>query len=166
MFFQTPFPEIIFRGTLRRSRRRRAIVDGFWVPAGLQNGHGSTIFDQKGFQNLRPNPARLVLEPILERFGAENAPRTHFHQFWCSVWLILEGFWTNWEGFSKTFHDLLIAFWLHSDIVFSYILSKNLKPQIHNTTIQRTQTQRKPKNELVINETINTISQATSPKTY
>ena len=37
MFFPNPLPEVIFRGTLRRSRPKSAIFNGFWVPAGLQN---------------------------------------------------------------------------------------------------------------------------------
>ena len=33
--FPNTLPEVIFRGTLRRSRPKRAIVNGFWDPAGF-----------------------------------------------------------------------------------------------------------------------------------
>ena len=36
MFFPNPLPEVIFRGTLRRSRPNSAIFTGFWDPAGFQ----------------------------------------------------------------------------------------------------------------------------------
>ena len=95
MFFPPPLPEVIFRGTLRRSRPKSAIFGGLGSQLGSKLAPWSATFDQKGSQFLLVNRIQSVLEPTQARFGAENAPRTQFSSIWDVFWSILEGFWIN-----------------------------------------------------------------------
>ena len=54
MFFPTPLPEVIFRGTLRRSKPKNAIFYGLWIPAGSQNNPSERNFRPKGCQSGTP----------------------------------------------------------------------------------------------------------------
>ena len=52
--FSNPLPEIIFRGTLRRSRPKHLIFNGFWHPARSQNNPFEHHFRSKGRQKGYP----------------------------------------------------------------------------------------------------------------
>ena len=55
-----------------------------WYPETDPWGHH---FRPKGNQNRWPRTPGNVLEPTWARLGADNAPRMHFHRYWCRfVW--------------------------------------------------------------------------------
>ena len=110
MFFPTPLLEVIFRGTLRRSRPKSAIFDRFGIPAGLQNPPRSTTFGPKGAKRVTRQSPEASPKPTWARFGAENAHRTYLYRsgfVLVDFGKILEGFWKdfgpNWDECSNDF---------------------------------------------------------------
>ena len=60
---QKSSPDVIFRGTLRRSRSKSVIFDGFWAPAGLQNDPSEHHFRPKRLHKSKVFRTGRVLEP-------------------------------------------------------------------------------------------------------
>ena len=119
MVFPTPLPEVIFRGTLRRSRPKSAIFNGFWTPAGPQNGPLEHHFRPKRRQKGYPANGTKRPGADLGAICCRKRPKDAFSLNWDRFGLILEGFSSNFEGFSKIFPRLLRYFFQISSIYSS-----------------------------------------------
>ena len=107
MFFPTPLPEGIFRGSKCPSILKSTILERSAISWRAENGPINPNNISKSHlksKNFRPGS---VLEPTWARFGAENAPRTHFHRYGIVFCSILEGFSNNFKSmFNATFQNV------------------------------------------------------------
>ena len=115
MFFTNPLPEGIFRGSKCPSILKSTILERSAISWGAENGPINPNNISKSDENLCPFPAGPSLEPTWARFGAENAPRTHFHRSGVVFCLIL-------EGFSNTFKSMFNATFQHVNPVLRQTL--------------------------------------------
>ena len=95
MFFLNALPETNFRGSKCRPMLENPIWDRFSIFQGPNSTLGPQYSTQEAPKGGVRHFARSVLEPAWAQFGAENAPRTHFHRsgvVFCSIW---EGFFNN-----------------------------------------------------------------------
>ena len=110
MFFPTPLPEVIFRETLRRSRPKSAIFDGFGIPAGVQTGPLERHFRPKRLPvcTSKSYPERPGTD--LGTIWCRKRSKDSFLSIWGRFWLILEGFWKDFgpglDDFSMTCQGL------------------------------------------------------------
>ena len=86
MFFQTTFQRSFFEGPCADLGPKVHFLTDFGSLLGPKMVPQSAIFDQKDVKVVHRKYAGHVLEPTWAGFGAENAPRTHFHSFWYRFW--------------------------------------------------------------------------------
>ncbi len=85
---QKSSPDVIFRGTLRRSRPKSAIFDGFWDPAGLQNGPLERHFGPKRRQKGYPAIATARPGADLGAIWRRKRSKDVFFSIWDRFWFI------------------------------------------------------------------------------
>ena len=153
MFFPTPLPEVIFRGTLRRSRPKSAIFNGFWDPAGPQHGPFERHFRPKGAKrSSTPNAGERPgadLGAIWRRKRSKDA----FSLIWVSF---LVDFGRVWDHFGRIFYDFSSIV----DVIFERIQASSFFtcfPSNFQTSRQRTtkSKQQPPSEQAIWSQTTN-----------
>ena len=103
MLFPNTLPEVIFGGSKRQSKPKSVILDGFWTPAGLENGPLEHHFRPKRRQKATtPNYRKRLgadLGAIWRRKRSKDAFSSIWGRFLVNFRRILEGFWTILDRF-------------------------------------------------------------------